>query len=129
MLIAWPSSDNYYVSPPRCSTIDVNFITESEGIMSEKNAIGGKGILVAAVVGAAVGAGVALLFAPGSGKETREWLAHRTRKLKDATVTAYAESKDTIQRAAETIGSDGDGTMTPHARPMSGKSGTPSTRS
>lgn len=76
--------------------------------MSEKNTSRGTGLLVAALVGAAVGAGAALLLAPGSGKETRGWLAHRTRKLKDATVTAYAESKETIRRAAKTVGSDGD---------------------
>jgi gas vesicle protein len=97
--------------------------------MSEQNTSGGTGILVAALVGAVVGAGVALLFAPGSGKETRGWLAHRTRKLKDATVTAYAESKDTIQRAAKTIGSDGEGAPAPHERPIYGKSGTPPSRS
>jgi gas vesicle protein len=97
--------------------------------MSDKNPSSGRGIMMAAVVGAAVGAGVALLFAPGSGKETRGWLAHRTRKLKDATVTAYAESKDTIQRAAKTIGSDGEGTTASHGRPMYGKSGAPPTRS
>ena len=85
--------------------------------MSEKNTGSGTGILVAALVGAAVGAGAALVFAPGSGKETRGWLAHRTRKLKDATVTAYAESKDTIQRAAKTIGSDGEGTTDSRVRP------------
>jgi gas vesicle protein len=97
--------------------------------MSEKNTSSGTGILMAALVGAAVGAGAALLFAPGSGKETRGWLAHRTRKLKDATVTAYAESKDTIQRAAKTIGSDGEGTTASHDRPIYGKSGAPPTRS
>ena len=85
--------------------------------MSVKNTDSGTGILVAALVGAAVGAGAALLFAPGSGKETRGWLAHRTRKLKDATVTAYAESKGTIQRAAKTIGSDGEGTTASRVRP------------
>ena len=97
--------------------------------MSEKKARSGKGILVATLVGAAVGAGAALLFAPGTGKETRGWLAHRTRKLKDATVTAYAESKATMQRAAKTIGSDGEGTTAALVRPMHGKSGAPPTRS
>ena len=91
--------------------------------MSDTNTSGGAGLLMAALVGAAVGAGVALLFAPGSGKETRGWLAHRTRKLKDATVTAYAESKETIQRAAKTIGSDGEGNEVLHDRPIYGKSG------
>lgn len=97
--------------------------------MSEKNPSTGTGILVAALVGAAVGAGAALLLAPGSGKETRGWLAHRTRKLKDATVTAYAESKDTIQRAAKKIGSDGEGSTMPYDRPNYGKSGGTPTRS
>jgi gas vesicle protein len=91
--------------------------------MSDKNTSGGTGILVAALVGAAVGAGVALLFAPGSGKETRGWLAHRSRKLKDATVTAYAESKETIQRAARTIGSDGEGASDTPERPVYGTPG------
>lgn len=64
--------------------------------------------MMAALVGAAAGAGVALLFAPGSGKETRGWLAHRAQKLKNATINAYAESKGVIQRAAKEIGSDGE---------------------
>jgi len=86
--------------------------------------------MMAALVGAAVGAGVALLFAPGSGKETRGWLAHRTRKLKDATINAYAESKGVIQRAATEIGSDGDRATMPHDRPVYGnKSDRPQKRS
>lgn len=89
--------------------------------MSENNPSNGTGIMVAAVVGAAVGAGVALLFAPGSGKETRGWLAHKSRKLKDTTMSAYAQSKDAIQRAAKEIGGDGEGATIPHARPMYGK--------
>jgi gas vesicle protein len=93
--------------------------------MSENNPSSGRGIMVAAVVGAVVGAGVAILFAPGSGKETRGWLGHRTRKLKEATVNAYAESKATIRRAAKTIGSDGEGDTTPQVRDMQVKSGAP----
>jgi gas vesicle protein len=81
--------------------------------MNEKNPSSMTGMITAALIGAAVGAGVALMFAPGSGKETRGWLAHRSRKIKDATLNAYAESKDTIQRAAMTIGSDGEGAAPP----------------
>jgi hypothetical protein len=101
---------------------------EGEGIMSETNQSGGTGIMLAAVVGAAVGAGVALLFAPRSGKETRAWLAQRTRKLQETTMSAYAQGKGAIQRAAKEIGSDGDGSMPPHDRPMYGKPGAPPTR-
>ena len=70
--------------------------TESEGIVSNVNRGNAKGILVAAVVGAAIGAGVALLVAPQSGKESREWLARRTRGLKDRIGVAFDPSPDVI---------------------------------
>ena len=66
------------------------------------------GILVAAMVGAAVGAGVALLFAPSSGRETRDWLAHKSRAIKDRVTFAAEQSRDSVLRAAKEIGSDGD---------------------
>lgn len=97
--------------------------------MSETNQSGGTGIVLAALVGAAVGAGIALVFAPCSGRETRGWLAQRTRKLQETTMSAYAQGRDAIQRAAKEIGSDGDGSKTPHDRPMYGTPGTPPTRS
>lgn len=42
------------------------------------------GFLVGAAVGAVVGAGVALLLAPKSGKETREWLGDGLERTKAA---------------------------------------------
>jgi gas vesicle protein len=102
---------------------------ESEGIMSETNRSGGMGIMLAAVVGAAVGAGVALLVAPCSGKETRGWLAQRTRRLQETTTSAYAQGKNAIQQAAKEIGSDGETATTPLARSMYGKPVAPPTRS
>jgi len=58
--------------------------------MNDVNPGGGPGVMVAAaLVGAAVGAGMALLFAPCSGSETRRWLAHRTREIKDRTTSAF----------------------------------------
>jgi gas vesicle protein len=83
--------------------------------------------MLAAVAGAAVGAGVALLFAPRSGKETRGWLAQKTRKVQQTTMSAYAQGKDAIQRAAKGTGSDGD--MAPHAQPTYGRPLVPPTRS
>ena len=97
--------------------------------MSETKQSGGTGIMVAAVVGAAVGAGVALLLAPHSGKETRGWLAHRSRKLKETTMSAYAQGKGVIQRAAKEIGSDREEVMTPSSRPLYSKPVAPPTRS
>lgn len=64
----------------------------------------GKGVVTAALVGAGVGAGVALLFAPCSGKETRGWLADRSRQLKDKTTSAFEQGKDVTRRAAREIG-------------------------
>ena len=51
-------------------------------------------LLVAAAIGVAAGAGAALLLAPCSGKETREWLANRSRQLK------FEVGKDATRRAA-----------------------------
>ena len=76
--------------------------------MSESNQGNGTGMFVAAVIGAAVGAGVALLLAPRSGKETRDWLAARTGELKDRTSNALTQGKDAIRRAAKEVGRDGD---------------------
>jgi gas vesicle protein len=83
-----------------------------EGTMSDINQGGGMGILVAAMVGAAVGAGVALLLAPCSGKETRDWLAQRTGELKDRTTNAFEQGKESIRRAAKDIGRDADAVAT-----------------
>ena len=76
--------------------------------MSDNTSGNGRGILVAAMVGAAVGAGVALLFAPCSGKETRGWLADKTQELKGRTTDVYEQGKASIRRAAKEIGRDGE---------------------
>ena len=65
--------------------------------MGDVNQGSGTSILVAAVVGAAVGAGVALLFAPCSGKDTRGWLANRTRELSDKTTSAFEQGKAAME--------------------------------
>lgn len=41
-------------------------------------------VLIAALAGAVVGAGIALLLAPASGEETREKLAKKIKNLKDS---------------------------------------------
>ena len=47
-------------------------------------------------VGALIGAGVALLYAPQSGKETRKLLARKGKQLKD-------KAQDTVENAQEFI--------------------------
>ena len=85
--------------------------------MSEIKNGSGTGIVVAAVVGAAVGAGIALLFAPCSGKETRGWLADRTREAKDRTTSALAHGKEAVRRAAKEIGRDSEDAARAPGRP------------
>jgi len=76
--------------------------------MGDVNQGSGTSILVAAVVGAAVGAGVALLFAPCSGKDTRGWLANRTREISERTTSAFEQGKAAIRRATDDMGRDAD---------------------
>lgn len=87
--------------------------------MSEKDQGRGMGITLAVLTGAAVGAGVALLFAPCSGKQARGWLAHRTRALKATTINAYAQGMGAIQRATTQSGNDGEGATMDHTRAAS----------
>jgi len=53
-------------------------------------------MLVAALVGAAIGAGVALILAPQSGQDSREWIARRTRGIGDRVGMAFEQSKDAV---------------------------------
>jgi hypothetical protein len=62
--------------------------------------VNGADILLAAVAGAAIGAGVALLCAPQSGRQSRDWLARRTRGLKDGVGAAFDPSKVVVSERA-----------------------------
>jgi gas vesicle protein len=53
--------------------------------------------LAAFAVGALAGAGIALLYAPYSGRESRSILARRTRELHDKAGTVMDEAKEMIQ--------------------------------
>ena len=55
--------------------------------MSQQNqGIGSGTVLLAFVAGAAVGAAVALLFAPAAGNETRAYVNRRAREARDRAV-------------------------------------------
>jgi gas vesicle protein len=62
---------------------------------NESSRIGG--YLAAFAIGALVGTGVALLYAPRSGKETRELLAKKGRELKGKASDAMDDAKDFVQ--------------------------------
>lgn len=62
---------------------------------NESNGVGG--YLAAFAIGALVGTAVALLYAPRSGKETRELLGKRGRELKDQASEALDKARDFVQ--------------------------------
>ena len=62
---------------------------------NESSRVGG--YLAAFAIGALVGTGVALLYAPRSGKETRELLAKKGRELKGQASDALDDAKDFVQ--------------------------------
>jgi gas vesicle protein len=65
------------------------------------------GILVGSIVGAAVGAGVALLYAPTTGKEARDWLARRSRELGDKAAGLFEQGKEAARREARNAAAEG----------------------
>lgn len=66
--------------------------------MYENRTCHGGGCLIAFAAGALVGAGIALIYAPYSGRETRELLVQRAREAKD-------KVEETVQSTRETVGS------------------------
>lgn len=56
-------------------------------------------LAVGLVVGLAVGAGAALLFAPADGRDTRRALARKRRRLSQRSQDAWADLRDEFRRA------------------------------
>jgi gas vesicle protein len=57
-------------------------------------------LLVAFIAGAVAGAAVALLFAPASGDDTREYLGQRAREGRERAMSAFEKAREQYQRAA-----------------------------
>jgi gas vesicle protein len=70
---------------------------------------GGGSVMLAFVLGAVAGAAVALLFAPASGEETREYLGRRARegrdRARDAARDAVDQGREYYQRQRDTVAS------------------------
>jgi len=58
-------------------------------------------VIAAFAVGALMGAGLAILFAPRSGKETRDMIAKKGHDLKDAASEALDEGKKMLGEAKD----------------------------
>jgi gas vesicle protein len=71
--------------------------------MSNQQGIGAGGVLFAFAAGAAVGAAVALLFAPATGEETRDFLGQRAREGRDRASDAAKQGRDMVNRGRETL--------------------------
>ena len=64
--------------------------------MSENNPTQVGGVLAGFAIGALVGAGIALLYAPRSGKETRKLIADKGRELKGKATDAIEDGRNFI---------------------------------
>jgi gas vesicle protein len=71
--------------------------------MSNQQGIGAGGVLMAFALGAAVGAAVALILAPATGEETREYLSQRAREGRDRAAEAARQGREMVNRGRETL--------------------------
>ena len=71
--------------------------------MAKEDSGGAGGILAAFLVGAVVGAAVALLFAPASGEETREFLGEKAREGRAKASETARQTREVLNRQRETI--------------------------
>ena len=71
--------------------------------MSGDHNTGAGSVMLAFVVGALTGAAVALLFAPASGEETREYLGQKARESRDKARDAVDQGRGFYQRHRETV--------------------------
>ena len=70
--------------------------------MSHQNqGIGGGTVLLAFIAGAAIGAAVALLFAPAAGSETRAYVNRRAREARDRAAEAAEQGREIFNRQRE----------------------------
>jgi gas vesicle protein len=71
--------------------------------MANEQGITPGGLVVAFIAGAAVGAAAALLFAPASGEQTREYLSQRAREGRDRANDVARQGREILNRQRENI--------------------------
>jgi gas vesicle protein len=82
--------------------VDTAADEEDEDVAAEDHRAGT--FLAGLAIGALVGAGVALLFAPQSGEKTRHAVARRARRLARRARARYDDVKDKARRARRELG-------------------------
>ena len=67
--------------------------------------VGVGSLLVAFIAGAVTGAAVALVLAPATGEETREYLGERAREGRDRAAEAARQGRELLNRQRENLAS------------------------
>jgi gas vesicle protein len=71
--------------------------------MASDDGAGAGSILLAFILGAVSGAAVALLYAPATGRETREFLGERAEEAKAKAAEAAAKGREVLTQGRETL--------------------------
>ena len=71
--------------------------------MAKDDGSGAGSILLAFLLGAVSGAAVALLYAPATGRETREYLGDKAREGRERATKAAERSREIINQGRETL--------------------------
>lgn len=69
-------------------------------IEQSDSCVGAGGVLLGLLLGVAVGAGLALLLAPKSGRETRRDLADHARKARESASESYKQGRERVEQMA-----------------------------
>ena len=71
--------------------------------MARDEGAGAGSVMLAFLLGAVSGAAVALLYAPATGRETREYLGDKAREGKARAAEAAAKGRDVLTQGRETL--------------------------
>ena len=71
--------------------------------MSRDEGSGAGSILLAFLLGAVSGAAVALLYAPATGRETREYVSEKAREARERAAAAAEKASEMLSQGRETV--------------------------
>ena len=71
--------------------------------MARDDGAGAGSVLLAFILGAVSGAAAALLYAPASGRETREYLGEKAREAQAHAADAAAKGREVLTQGRETL--------------------------